>query len=349
MNTSRLLPASLALLIAAAVAPAAAQNLATAAVEIREVGRTYAADGVIEAVRAATLAAQVAGRVVELRVNAGDAVTKGQVLARIDEREAAQGVAAGRAQTARAEADLGNARASLERTQKLVAQNFISKAALDKAQADYDAARAQLAAARASTSQAVTVQGHTLITAPYAGVVAERLTELGEMAQPGKPLFSMYDPKDLRAVAYVPQAKIAEIRGGATASVEIPALAQRVPAARIVILPSADPRTHTTQVRIELPDGLKGVYPGQFARVHFTAGKASKLVIPASAVVHRSEVAGAYVVDTQGVIRFRQLRLGEPAGDDGIELLAGIAPGEKVALDPVAALAALKRQGAAKP
>lgn len=333
------------IILSAALFPAmvAAQGLATAIVDFREVGSIHVADGVVEAVRASAVAAQVSGRVIELRANAGDTVAKGQVLARIDEREAAQGVAAGQAQVARAESDLGNARANLERTQKLVAQNFVSKAAVDKAQADFDAARAQLAAARASTTQAVTVQGHSTITAPFSGVIAERLTELGDMALPGKPLFSVFDPKDLRAVANVPQAKIADIRAGASASVEITALAQRIPATRIVILPSADPRTHTTQVRLALPEALKGAYPGQFARVYFSVGRAKKLVIPSSAVVHRSEVDGAYVVDAKGGISFRQVRLGEAAGEAAIELLAGINPGELVALDPVAALAALKQ------
>lgn len=335
--------ASIVLLSALFPAMVAAQGLATAIVDFREVGSVHVADGVVEAVRASAVAAQVSGRVIELRANAGDTVAKGQVLARIDEREAAQGVAAGQAQVARAESDLGNARANLERARKLVAQNFVSKAAVDKAQADFDAARAQLAAARASTTQAVTVQGHSTITAPFSGVIAERLTELGDMALPGKPLFSVFDPKDLRAVANVPQAKIADIRAGASASVEITALAQRIPATRIVILPSADPRTHTTQVRLELPETLKGAYPGQFARVYFSVGRAKKLVIPSSAVVHRSEVDGAYVVDAKGGISFRQVRLGEAAGEAAIELLAGINPGELVALDPVAALAALKQ------
>lgn len=335
--------ASIVLLSALFPAMVAAQGLATAIVDFREVGSIHVADGVVEAVRASAVAAQVSGRVIELRANAGDTVAKGQVLARIDEREAAQGVAAGQAQVARAESDLGNARANLERARKLVAQNFVSKAAVDKAQADFDAARAQLAAARASTTQAVTVQGHSTITAPFSGVIAERLTELGDMALPGKPLFSVFDPKDLRAVANVPQAKIADIRAGASASVEITALAQRIPATRIVILPSADPRTHTTQVRLELPETLKGAYPGQFARVYFSVGRAKKLVIPSSAVVHRSEVDGAYVVDAKGGISFRQVRLGEAAGEAAIELLAGINPGELVALDPVAALAALKQ------
>jgi RND family efflux transporter MFP subunit len=339
------LVACLALAAGLLPVPAFAQGLATAVVELREVGMTYAAEGAVEAIRTSTLATQVPGRIVELRVNAGDAVAKGQVLVRIDPREAAQGVAAGQAQVARAEADLANATASLERSRKLVAQNFVSKAALDKAQADYDASRAQLAAARASTAQAVTAQDHTVILAPFAGLIAERLAEPGDMAQPGKPLLTLFDPKGLRAVAYVPQDRTAAIRTGEVA-VEIPGLSQRIKAGRVTVLPSADPRTHTTQVRADLPEGLKGIYPGQFARVHFTIGSARKLTIPAQAVVYRSEVAGAYVVAPGGGISLRQLRLGEAAGESGIEVLAGISPGEKVALDPVAALAALKKSRA---
>ena len=80
-----------------------------------------------------------------------------------------------------------------------------------------------------------------------------------------------------------------------------------------------------------------------FARAYFAVGRIKKLLIPAAAVARRSEVTGAYVVGENGEIHFRQLRLGEAAGGEDVEVLAGVAAGEKVALDPVAALAALKR------
>jgi hypothetical protein len=129
----------------------------------------------------------------------------------------------------------------------------------------------------------------------------------------------------------------------ASASVEFPALKKRIQASRVSILPAADARTHTTQVRLDLPPGIEGLYPGMFARAYFAVGRVKKLLIPASAVAMRSEVAGAYVVADNGEIRFRQLRLGETAGEQEVEVLAGVAPGDKVALDPIAALAALKR------
>jgi hypothetical protein len=163
------------------------------------------------------------------------------------------------------------------------------------------------------------------------------------MAAPGRPIVTVYDPKDVRVVASVPQRSLGEVRALAAASVELPSLNQWVKGKAVTVLPSADPRTQTTLVRVDLPGTLKGAYPGMYARVHFATGHVTRLLIPARAVVHRSEVSGAYVVGDKGEIQFRQLRLGEAAGDTGIEVLAGVARGERVALDPVAALAQLKR------
>lgn len=336
--------AALALAIALAAAPAfAADPLASATAEMREMDQTYPAEGVVESVRQSVLAAQIAGRIVEMRVDAGQAVTKGQVLARIDEREAAQAVAASEATIARAEADSINARASLERTRRLVGQKFVSQAALDKAQADFDAAQAMLTASRAGSQQSVAARSHTVIVAPFSGIVAARHIELGEMAAPGKPILTLFDPKDLRVLATVPQARLAEIRLHASATIEFPSIKERVKARQVVVLPAADARTHTSQVRAELPATLAGLYPGMFARANFAIGRVTRLVIPARAVVYRSEVAGVYVIGAKGDIQFRQLRLGESAGEDGVEVLAGVMRGERVALDPVAALVQLKR------
>jgi RND family efflux transporter MFP subunit len=328
-----------------ATSVAAAPRIATAPVELRDVDATYGADGVVEAVKQATLAAQLQGRVVELKVNAGDAVTRGQVLARIDEREAAQALASSEAQTARAQADLANAKVNFERTRRLVSENFVSKAALDKAQAEFDAASAALAAARAGAGQAATVKGYAVVTAPFSGVIAERSVELGDLAQPGKPMFVLYDPAALRVVADVPEDTVADLRGKVEgAAVEIPALGKAFKPKAITVLPAADTRTHTKRVRLDLGEDAKGAYPGMFARAQFATGSAKRLLIPAQAVAYRSEVAGAYVVSDKGEIRFRQLRLGEKSGEMSVEVLAGLAPGERVALDPVAALAELKKR-----
>ncbi len=327
-----------------ALAGEPAAQLATAVAEFREVDVTYPAEGVVEAVRQAVVAARVPGRIVELKVDAGDRVKAGQVIARIDEREAGQAVAEARAQVARAEADLANARANYERTQKLVAEKFMSAATLDKARADYRAAEAQLAAARAGAEQATTSRDYASVTAPFAGLVATRHAQAGEMAQPGLPIVTLYDPSEMRvvAVASVPQATAAELRGKVLAAyAELPTLERTVRAKAVTVLPSADARTLTTTVRLDLPEPIPGAVPGTFARAQFTIGRAKRLVVPAQSVVQRSEVAGAYVVTDSGAVQLRQLRLGERSGDQ-VEVLAGLAAGERVAVDPAAALARLK-------
>jgi hypothetical protein len=114
-------------------------------------------------------------------------------------------------------------------------------------------------------------------------------------------------------------------------------LNRRVEAASVTVLPVADARTHSTQVRVYLPQNEAGIYPGMFVRVHFVTGKAQKLVIPASAVLRRSEVVAVYVVDEKGVTKLRQVRLGEKVEGNMVEVLAGLNAGEKVALEPVKA------------
>ena len=345
-----LLPPLAALLLAgcgpnpAAPPQAPAATLPTAAAEVREVELTFSAEALVEAVRQSTVAAQISGRIVDIRFDVGDRVQKGEVIVRIDERAATQAVAASEAQVREAEAALRNALAHFERTKQLFAQKFVSQSALDRAEADYKAAESRMKAMLAGAGQAATEKSFAVIVAPYSGVVSGRHVQLGEMATPGKPLMTGFDPSTLRVVAAVPSARIAAVQSGGKARIEIPSAQRWVEARSITIVPSADPRTHTTQVRIDLPADAAGIYPGVFARAHFVVGKAPRLMVPREAVLQRSEVTGVYVV-REATAQLRQVRLGTAADERGVEVLAGLKPGESVALDPVkAGLAALARR-----
>lgn len=327
----------------------AAEPLATITAQSRETALTYAVEGLVEAVRQSTVSAQIPGRIKEVLFDVGDAVKKGQVLVRIDEAEVGQALAESRAVLAQAEAGFANAKASYERTRQLFAKNFVSQAALDKAEAEFKAAQSQMEARRAGAGIAATTRSYATVVAPYSGVVAARHVELGEMVVPGKPLMTGFDPRDLRVTASIPQYQLNPVRAGilkqpAVAMIEFPSLNQRVTAKAVSFQPAADARTHVTRVRMELPPGLKDVYPGMFARAHFVTGRGLKLLIPAASVVRRSEVTAVYVVDANGAVQLRQLRLGELSGIDGseVEVLAGLVAGERVALDPVKAGILLK-------
>lgn len=323
------------LILLSALAPAmtsswaqSAPALSTRQVELREVELSYPAEAMVEAVRQATVAAQVQGRIIAAYVDAGSKVKSGQVLMRIDAREATE-VLAG------AQAQLAVARANFERTRSLFAQKFISQAALDKAEAEFKAASA-------NAGQAGTVSSFSTITAPISGVVAQRLAEPGEMATPGRPLITVFDPQSLRVIASIPQYKLAEVKQTPRAKIEFPETGKWIDAVRVEILPTADIHTHAVSARAYLPDNLEGVIPGMFVRVHFITGKAKKLLLPSSAVLRRGEVTGVYVIDA-GTPHLRQVRLGEAVVGGDLEVLAGIVAGESVALDPVKASIALKQ------
>jgi len=304
---------------------------------MREVDLSYSAEAVVEAVRQSTVAAQIAGRVVEIRFDVGDYVRKGEVIVRIDERAATQAVEVSQAQVAEADAALRNARANYERSRQLLAQKFISQAAMDKADADYKAAAARVTALLAGAGQVATERSFATIVAPYSGIVSARHVELGEMAVPGKPLMTGFDPGTLRVVANVPQARIAAISQTGKARIEVPSHNRWIEVKKLTVVPAADPRTHTTLVRLELPGDVRGIYPGVFARVHFVTGTAPRLLVPRAALLRRSEVTAVYAVGDDGQPRLRQVRLGTASDENAIEVLAGLRAGERVALEPVKA------------
>jgi RND family efflux transporter MFP subunit len=330
----------LATLLLVAAAPAFAQAPAVLEVRMRELPQAFAAEGVVESVRQATVAAQADGRVTELRVKAGDRVQAGQVLARIDARVAEQGVAASLSQVAEAEANLANAKRHFERQRDLAAQKFVSQSAVDQAEAAYKAAQAQVAALKSSAGQAATQRSFATITAPFAGVVGATHVEAGDQAAPGRPLVTVFDPADLRVTATLPQAMLARWKRELPVIVELPALARVVNAVRATVVPLADAKTHTVRVRLDLPEGVD-LLPGQFARAQFPTGTVRAIAIPPTALLRRGELTAVYVLAAKDRWLLRQVRTGETLIDRDvgpvIEILAGLAEGERIARDPVAA------------
>lgn len=299
-------------------------------------------DGVVEAVRQTTLSTQVAGSVVALHVKAGDRVKAGQELMRIDARAAQQNAAGSAAQVEAAQASLLVAGKELERQQQLLRQQYISQAALDRAQAQWDAAKAQVKALQAQTQAAQTQSGFFIVNAPYAGVVNDVQVTLGDMAMPGRALITVHDPSALRVTAAVPQALLASVSAQPQAvRYELPGVAGQTSPQRplqVQVLPSVDPVTHTGQIRLGLPTGLAGLAPGLFARVWLPgaapgASGPERLYLPASAIVRRAEMTGVYVLDAHGKPGLRQVRLGARSGEQ-VEILSGLRKDEPVAADP---------------
>lgn len=308
--------------------------LKSAEAGLKVIAREQVVDALIEAVHQSTVSAQTSGRITEVLVDVDDYVNKGDIIVSFRDREQQ---AALKAAAARSE----EARSSFNRMKDLLQRKLISRA-------EYDKAEAALKSANAAREQAQEQLEHTVVRAPYSGIVVERHVEPGETANPGQPLMTGISLEKLRAIAEVPQSHIVSVRNLARARVIFPTQENAgVVGDTLTISPYADPISHTFKVRVDLPEGQHGVYPGMFAKVAFVTGEVERLLIPSVAVVHRSEVTGVYVIREQQ-ISFRQIRVGKRLDDGSIEVLAGLDAGERVALEPIRAGVMLKEMRSGK-
>ncbi|MFM2403262.1 MAG: hypothetical protein RL223_1142 [Pseudomonadota bacterium] len=351
--------AGLFALVSALPSPAAAQAGAAGPAAVPAVASRH--EGLVEPLRQTTVAAQVAGAVVELRVQAGDRVRAGQLLLRLDAQAARQADAASLAQVeaARAQADL--ARRDLQRQQALQQRQFISAAALERAQAADSAAEAQLQAVQAQSRLTRTQSGWTEIRAPYDAVVAAVPVAIGDMALPGRPLLQLHDPRRLRVSAALPLSVLAGLAPDAVLAVEVGG--RRLPVSRWQRLPQADGASLTQTLRAELPPDTPDLVPGMVARLLLPAPSASSLPrppatapagapaaggagpaaptlwripadaagiqLPLAAIVRRGELTAVQVLDGEGRPLLRQVRLGRADGER-VLVLSGLRPGEQV-------------------
>jgi RND family efflux transporter MFP subunit len=367
-------PVAAALVLAActgeppAAPPAAGPGKDLATVEIRAGGPAHERwyDGSVEAVRQATLTAQTSGRVAEALHDVDDRVKAGELLLRLSGVEQRAGLRQAEQALREAEARATVAEAEFARIRDVYEKRLVARSALDRATADRDAAAAQLAAARAGLASSRENAGYTEIRAPYDSVVTRRHVEPGEAVGTGQPLIEVAALERLRVVVDVPSAVAETLRADGRATVLVGD--RRYASDRVVVFPAATAQSSTVRVRVDLPERAAGAYPGLYAKVGFepsqpaspaTAGgdgattvagagggaaaadaaadaPRGPISIPASAVVERSEVTAVYVVDSDGRLYFRQVRLGRRYGDT-VEVLAGLRAGERVAQDPIAA------------
>ena len=332
----------------------AAEPLAVAPAEKHVLPDVFITDAVIEAVHRATLAAETTGRIRKIFFDVDDLVTKGEVLLRFTDKEQQAGMTRATAAQKEAIARLHQAESDHTRTESVYAKKLVAKSAVDKSSADLKAAQQRVIAAEADIKKAQEQLEYTVVRAPYAGIVVKRLVNVGERVRPGTPLMTGFSLAKLRATSSVPQSVVAAVRKHGEVSITInsgqPVLSPPVVSKDITVYPYADEASHNFTVRAELSSVPEGFYPGMFAKALFVVGETSRLLVPTSAVVHRSEVTAVYVLDEKGRVSFRAVRIGKQFNDDiagqTIEVLSGLSAGEQVALDPVKAGVLLKTQRA---
>jgi RND family efflux transporter MFP subunit len=300
-------------------------------------------DGVVEAINHATVAAQTSGRVVAINFDVGDYVPANAVIIRLRATEQHAGLSAAEAALSEAQARASEAQTRYRRILDMYERQVVPKATYDQATADRDAAVARLGAARAAVVSAKQGVAYTEIRAPYAGVVTQRLVQVGETVVPGTPLMSGVSLQRLRVVVDIPQSIVEAVRKVMKGAVYLDG--QRIEAAQVTVFPVASTPSNTFRAWLDLPENARGFYPGMLVKVGFVIGERQALLVPASAVVRRSEVTAVYLVQPDGGTMLQQVRLGDHFGDQ-IEVLSGLVSGDRIATDPLAAMGRLEASSA---
>lgn len=291
----------------------------------------YEAVGTVRSRATATVSSQVAGRIVEVSVDAGTNVEAGLPLARIDDQEFKARLEQARSALRAAEAGRDQANTHHDRTKKLLAVNAATEEQLEVALLGARQARANVDSARQRLREAEIAHEHTRVTSPIGGVVDQRLVDPGDLALPGKALFVIHHPEDLRLEASVREGAIDRIQMGQKVAVELVAADQSVMGIVSEIVPSADSVTRSFQVKVTLPPA-QGVYPGMFGKLGIPIGERDTILLPRAAIIRVGQLTTVQVKVNDRWER-RYVSLGEET-DGEVEVLAGISAGEIVGWNP---------------
>jgi membrane fusion protein (multidrug efflux system) len=288
--------------------------------------------GTLEALIDPKIGAEIAGKVVEVAVRAGQAVEKGQLLARIDPTDAGHQATADSAEIMRLEALLAQQERVLARQTELVQKNFISKNALDEATAQRDALKSQLATARARSDLSRNALGKTRVVAPVTGIIEIQVVAPGDYVKVGDPLFRMVSNARLRANLPFPETAATRLKVGLPVRLSSPLSPGEAIAAVVEdIRPTVGDGNRALEViaRLENPGPLKG--GGSVDAVVVTGLREQALVVPEQAVVLRPAGKVVYLI-ADGKAKQQVVTTGSKQ-KGMIEIVAGLQGGETVALD----------------
>lgn len=288
-----------------------------------------AMSGALVAERTASIRAEVSGQVMAILHEPGDRVTAGEALARLDDKAIADAWLSARSGVTQAELAADIAKRELDRATRLNAAGAVSDRDLENTRRAHLAAQAQLEDAKARLAQAQKQKDATVVKAPYAGVVADRTVNAGDVVAPGAPLFIVVDPATMRLDATVPASQLGAIKLGAGVTFSVTGYPDRQFKGTIThIAPSADAVTRQVRVIARIPNAGSGLVAGLFAEGRVASTVRETLTAPQAAVDLRgirptvSRLKGGKVERIEVTLGVRD----EAA--ERVEITAGVARGD---------------------
>jgi len=307
----------------------------------------YESVGTVSAKTVSTISSKLMGTVKEVFVREGDRVKKGDRLAIIDDRQATamlHQAKAALAEAQRAETAAGAgaelAMATYTRYQNLMKDESASPQEFDEVTSRYQQAQAGLAAAKqrvkqaeAALASAVVNSKDTVIQAPYDGIIREKMVDVGDLAEPGKNMFSIENTDVYIVDLVLPEQYIHTVGLNQEVTVTVGALNNKTFVGSIQeIFPAADEKSRSFFIKVKLPVD-PSLRSGMFARVSIPVGQGDLLLIPLTAVIHSGQLTGIYIVDDTNTAKYRLIRTGRTFGKS-IEVLSGLKQGDRYVTAP---------------
>jgi RND family efflux transporter MFP subunit len=296
-----------------------------AAVQIEDTPMFIEVTGTVRPVQHALIAAKVMGAIEEMPFALGQRVKAGDLLVKISAAEIS-------ARVLQAKSQLNQVQRDLERERDLLAKGA-STSDMVKGLED------RFAMTQAMVAEAEVMVGYAAVRAPFDGVVARKMSDVGDLAAPGMPLLEIEGTGGFQVEAGIPDSLAAELAVGAPLDVDVPVAGAHFTGSLIELSSSADPSTRTVTAKISVPTA-NAVRSGQFARVQVPGQSARALFAPANAVSTLGQMERVFVVGNSGAV-LRLVKTGAVRGSAGqqkVEILSGLSSGEHVVLNPPAGL-----------
>ncbi len=300
---------------------------------VHEVTKDYIEEavGTLKAASRTVISAKVLARIEEISVSAGDQVSPGAILIRLDSKDLEARLKQAEQSLIAATATRTQAEASYARNRRLLEQDAVSQAEFDEATRHFDVSRANELRAEQAVHEAQIMLSYATIEAPKGGRVVDRFAEPGDTARPGEPILVLYDATSLRLEAPVLEHLAVKLRAGDRLNVYIDALEREVESTIDEIVPQADAPSRSLLVKASIPRS-DDLFEGMFGRLRIPAGERRHLCLATDALHQVGQLEFVEVVNDDGQIEKRFIKTGRLGMPGRIEVLSGLKAGERVVI-----------------
>jgi RND family efflux transporter MFP subunit len=295
--------------------------------------------GQVESSKSVNISTRVMGYITTLNAKVGDHVNAGQLLATINNQD----ILAKRAQTdamiAEAEAALNSAKKDVDRFTNLYKQQSATAKELDNVTLQYNSMKSKVEAAKQMRNEVNAILSYTSLTAPFSGIVTQKMADAGSMANPGMPILTIEQAGTYQVSVNVPESEINQIKQGQQVAVTVKSVEKNFKGTVTQINQSSQYTGGQYIIKVSIPENeKKGLYAGMYATILIEAVKKTSttsentVLVPVSSIENKNQLTGLYTIGANNTALLRWVRLGKTYGDKA-EVLSGLEKNESFILN----------------